>query len=259
MKTTTKNLFLAIAFVLATALTSMLVSCKNESGVHLSRFIYPASTSNPYYLGYMPLYADQPSDSIFFATTENWQLRTDYYGGGDGWLIIPEDLKSTTFKMEPNTIYYMAGPIVLQPNTTGRKRRVIITLDAGDYDCNAGFIQLPYLSISRPYRYVITTTTQTSLDSRDSLATLFARATTEQDSICFTVHAAWTLKAKDGTWLTLEKSQGDAGSQAVRFTLQQNTTSTSRSDTLLLSTYGVGNATDQAIVDTITVTQLAME
>lgn len=260
MKTITRN-FLLAALVMGTTL-SLSVSCVNDPGMHYSQFVYPNSQSNPYYYGYMPVYADQPTDSIAFATTENWTLRTDYYGSGKGWLVIPAELQSSNFKIEPYTVYYMGGAVNFSPNTTGNKRRVLITLDAGDYDCNSGFIQLPYLNITRPYRYVITTETLTPLESRDSLATLYALAKTEQgepwrDSICFTVHGDWKLTPKYGQWITLERTAGSPGKHAVKFTLEPNTSTSSRTDTLYLSTHGVGNENSDIIVDTITITQRA--
>ena len=250
---------MSAALVLIASLSSILFSCMEDPGTHLSQFYYPTSQSHPYYLGYMPVYADQPTDSIFFATTEQWKLKLEYFGSSEGWLTISPELVAPDFNIQENSIYYLAGPVKFAPNTTGNKRRVRIDLDAGKYDCSCGFIQLPYLSISRPYRYVISTATETSLTSRDSLSTLLAGATTVLDSICFRTYADWELTAKDGSWLTPQTTSGGAGSNVVRLTIQPNTQTTCRTETLYLSTKGVDNTTDKFIVDTITITQLGVD
>ncbi len=261
MKKTIRHFHVLTATVLTAALSFAFVSCDHDTGIHLTQFLYPTSSDNPYYYGYMPVYADQPIDSIFFATTEQWHLRLEYFGdkSSSDWLKVDDELMAPTFKMLDNSIYYMGGPVFFVPNTTGSKRYVRITVDAGKYVCSGGFIQLPYLSISRPHRFVLTTTTLTSLESRDSLSTLYAQSGTELDSICFNVHADWKLNAKQGTWLQPQVTEGHAGQQVVRLTFQPNPFTTGRTDTLFLSTMGVGSTTGKAIVDTITVTQYGMK
>lgn len=243
-----KHHFLPSCAGILLAASCLFVSCLEDNGNHYSQFIYPNSSTNPYYLGFKPVYADQPSDSIRFATSEQWHLTTDYIPAGD-WLTIDPLIVEPDFKIEANSIYYMGGPVTFTPNTTGQKRRVIIQLEAGEYSCSAGFIQLPYLCVTRPARYVITTASATALTSRDSLSTLQALASTECDSISFCVYDNWQLRAASGSWLTLRTTSGRAGNHNVVLDYLPNTQGEARYDTLFL--------TSGLVVDTIPVMQRA--
>ena len=94
----------SVVLVLTAALSSILFSCIEDPGTHFSQFIYPNSNSNPFYYGYMPIYADTPYDSIFFATTEQWQLKTEYFGGSEDWLTIDSDILTPFFKIQESTV-----------------------------------------------------------------------------------------------------------------------------------------------------------
>ena len=235
------------AAIAGLTLTLALGSCNEETGTHLSQFIYPNSNSHPYYLGYQPVYADQPSDSVIFATTEDWRLRLEYSDNTGGWCTLPPELMANDFKIQENAIYSMGGTARFAPNTTGHKRRVLITLDAGEYDCSAGFVQLPYLCVSRPMRFVITNATETSLTSRDSIATLIAEASTLSDSIRFRVYDGWRLSVKPTSWISLRQNVGQPGQHTVIIDYQPNLTNQARLDTIFL--------TSGAVADTIPVLQ----
>lgn len=248
---------MSAALVLTATLSSVLFSCMEDPGTHLSQFIYPNSNTNPFFYGYMPIYADTPVDSIFFATTEQWKLRVEYFGGSEDWLTIDNDIKEPFFKMQENAVYYISGSVTFAPNTTGHKRYARISLGAAKYDCSAGFIQLPYLCVTRPMRYVITTSELSSLESRDSLASLVSLADTPGDSIVFRVNDRWELIRRDNSWLHPAVTQGLAGSHSVQIAYDANMSDTERYDTLFLRTKGQNNISDSFIVDTIPFIQRA--
>lgn len=235
------------------------VGCNTETGNHYAQFVYPNSQVNPYYYGYKPIYADQFLDSIIFATTEAWTLKLNYSDSEGGWCKIDDELMASNFKMEKNSIYYVGGPVRFTSNTTGKKRHILINLIAGDFTCSGGFIQLPYLSISRPFRYVISDETHTSLTSRDSLSSLVVLANTPSDSIVFNVTADWKLVGREGSWLKPAVTQGRSGHQSVSIAFEPNLLPTERYDTLFLSTMGMNNTTGKFITDTIPFIQRAAQ
>lgn len=248
----------SVFLVLTAALSSILFSCMEDPGTHFSQFIYPNSNSNPFYYGYMPIYADTPYDSIFFATTEQWQLKTEYFGGSEDWLTIDSDILTPFFKIQESTVYYMSGPVAFEPNTTGHKRFARISLGAGKYDCSGGFIQLPYLCITRPLRYVVTSSLQSSLESRDSLASLVSMYNTPGDSIVFNVHSDWVIVGCSDAWVHPVVNSGKAGMQTVYVNYDTNTSGVERRDTLFIKTKGQNNTTDKFIIDTIPFVQRAI-
>lgn len=251
------KLFRSLSILLLSGL--VLWGCNNETGNHYAQFVYPNSQVNPYFLGYKPVYADQFNDSIVFATTEQWKLKLDYSDSEKDWCKIDDELMQPNFNMEKGAIYYVSGPVRFTSNTTGKKRTVRFDLGAGEFVCSGGFIQLPYLNISRPFRYVVSDEAHTPLTSRDSLSSLVMMANTPTDSIVFTVSADWKLQGTRDSWIKPAVSYGRSGRQSITLTIEPNLTHSARYDTLFLSTMGANNVTGKFIVDTIPFVQRAAQ
>ncbi len=237
----------------------ILWGCNNETGNHYVQFVYPNSQSDPYFLGYKRVYADQFVDSIVFATTEPWKLTLDYSDSDKDWCTMDGELMQPDFKMEKGAIYYVSGPVRFTSNTTGRKRTVRVDLGAGEFTCSGGFIQLPYLNVTRPLRYVVSDDTHTVLTSRDSLSSLVVLANAPTDSIVFTVQADWKLQGTRNSWIKPAVAQGHSGRQCINLAIEPNLTHSARYDTLFLSTMGVNSSTGKFIVDTIPFVQHAAQ
>lgn len=260
MKTTASHLLRTTAFAAFAAIVTLFVACNEDPGFHRTEFIYPNAQVNPYYYGYKPIYADQPLDSVFFATTERWHLYLEYSNAQKDWCtVLTSDIIEPDFKMLENSLYYMGGYVQFLPNTSGHKRSVRLVVSAGEYTCSGGFVQLPYLCITRPFRYVITDEIHSPLTSRDSLSSLVALANTPFDSIVFTVHSDWELSVRTGSWLKPAVTEGGAGDQSVRVNYDANLTNRERRDTIFLKTRGLNNTTDELIIDTIPFIQRASE
>lgn len=225
---------LVAASIVVCSLVSM--GCDNaDNDMHSVYVIYPNVGRNYLSQGLQPVYADQTEDTISFATTEAWELESS----DDSWLHVPEGIKKYT-NVKSNSIYTVSDLVTFEINKTGRKRWAYIKVNAGEYSVTVGYLQLPYLNIHRPMRIMTGSDLVTSVN--DSLVTICDSCNVPRDSIYFTTYDTWTLTAKDGQWLTTEKTGGSKGYNKVYLSLTPNTTNSDRTDTLYLTSGGVVNA-----------------
>ena len=183
------------------------------------------------------VYADQPSDSLWFVTTESWTVKSDV-----PWCTIQESIADVT-NPYANTLVEVCGDIYFQPNLTGQWRSAIITFGGGEYIAQVAYFQAPHLHLIRPGR---------SYDENGfptQLYTLTDSATWTTDSVTFETFDNWTLQAQGNLVQPLVTS-GKAGKHTVKFEMTENNTADKRIDTLLLTSRGV--------TDKIPVVQLSL-
>ncbi|MCR5819578.1 MAG: hypothetical protein K6F94_01310 [Bacteroidaceae bacterium] len=195
-------------------------SCIKENEYHRSLIYYP-------YAGRALVYADQPTDSIYFASTESWLLLSS-----QTWCTIPSGRQSLD-NPYANTLVDAVVTLSFEPNTTGAWRSVDVTVRADEYSVASRYYQSPFHELIRPG----VSNDEQGFPSEINLLTDSAHVLT--DSLHFVTHANWTLSAKDGTWLTPESTSGEQGDNKVMISLTPNTSTTDRTDTLLLMSSGV--------------------
>ena len=203
--------------LLATGL--LMASCIEDKGNHLTQIISPSGVSF--------VYADQPSDTLYYQTTEKHTLTTNA-----NWMQVQDDIISEiSFKDE--RIWMLAIPVHFDPNTTGQWRSASVRINAGDYSAGAYFAQAPFLMVTRPTRYINGSTLKVI-----QFGPLADSAFVTVDSIAFTTYGDWTLST--GKWATPTQQSGSAGTHIVRLDLEPYTsTEADRRDTLLLKSCGV--------------------
>lgn len=211
-----KNLFILFAVLL-------FVACNKTNEYHLTQCTYPG-------VDQAILFADQTQDSIVFYSTETWTLTSNA-----SWLQIDDSCGGVFDKPIPGYIIHFPIKLKVDINTTGAPRTALLTLRDGYYSdpFAASYLQLPFLDIRRPLRYVSDDYT------RDSLTVLTNPSTAARDSVAFRSFDSWTLVPKDGSWMTIEKTSGDAGFHIIGLNLAANNTNQDRRDTLIYSTAGL--------------------
>lgn len=218
-----------LLFLLSVAATVVISCGKNES--HYTDVLYPTNRS-------LLVMADQTADSLVFASTDSWTLTSNA-----DWCTFDSEYKSFTNKFE-NTWVQFSVPLTFTPNRTGKVRDAVVLIDGGESTNAAYYLQVPYLGISRPMRFV---SDQTLMPT--GILTLNLTASSVADSVAFVVYGDWTLQALQGQWLTPSATSGRKGTCKVLLDIDPNTTEAERRDTLLLTSNGV--------VDSICVVQQA--
>jgi hypothetical protein len=207
-------------FFLLTVAATMIISCgKNES--HYTEVYYPTNRS-------LLVMADQTADSLIFASTDSWTLTSNA-----DWCTFDSEYKSYTNKYE-NTWVQFSVPLTFTPNRTGKVRDAVVLIDGGQSTNAAYYVQVPYLGISRPMRFVSNETLMPT-----EILTLNLTASSVADSVAFVVYGDWTLQALQGQWLTPSATSGRKGTCKVFLDIDSNTTEAERRDTLLLTSNGV--------------------
>lgn len=197
-----------------------LQSCVKENEYHSTQLYYP-------YAGRALVYADQPSDTIWFASTESWLLASD-----QTWCTIPTG-RDHLENPYANTLVQSVVPIMFEPNTTGQWRSADISIKADEYAVAARYYQSPFHDLIRPGVSYDTQGFPSEINELTDSAHILL------DSLRFITHNGWTLTAKDGSWLTPATTNGTMGDNKVMVTLTRNTSTQDRIDTLLLSSSGV--------------------
>ena len=211
------------------------ISCNSDSEMHSVRLIYPSINSNYLSQGYQPVFADQTEDTLAFVSTEAWELESS----DNNWLHVPEDIQKYS-QVKQNSIYEVSGMVTFEINTTGRKRTGFVHVLAGEYRIAAGYLQLPYLNVSRPMR--IMNGSDLIVSDNDALITISDSCNVLKDSIIFTAYKDWTLTVNSGEWLKLEKTAGQTGTHKVMLDIQPNESFTDRTDTIYLTSAGITDA-----------------
>ncbi|MBQ7495012.1 MAG: hypothetical protein IJT75_04510 [Bacteroidaceae bacterium] len=203
--------------IMATAL--LMVSCLEDKGNHMTMLIRPT--------GMACIYADQPSDTLWYQTTEKHRLIASA-----SWLHPLDDVISEV-NFKEDVLYDFVIPMNFDPNTTGKVRSGAVTISAGEYSAGAYFAQLPTLNVIRPMRLLDTYAMEVI-----PIGPLADSASVTVDSISFTTFGKWTLST--GRWATPEQTSGEPGKYTVRLNLQPYYgTDSDRRDTLLLTSCGV--------------------
>ncbi|MBQ8051147.1 MAG: BACON domain-containing protein [Bacteroidaceae bacterium] len=220
-----KKLLLAAA-----AACTLLAACNKESSYHSMGVVYPSN--------YQPavVFADQLSDSVFFYTTDNFQLSAYE----SSWITIPDSMRQGRVPNYFRTVFYVSVPLTFEPNTTGRPRTGHVTLrsyDGDDWDqsATATYYQTAWHNIVSP---------APAYSSNDGVVTgaLF-RATVgaeqESDTLEFTAYGKWTLT--EGSFAHVEQGlrEGGEGSHRIPVTFDANTGEEERTTVVRLSSNGV--------------------
>ena len=198
------------------ALTLMFSSClKDEQNYSTLSVTYPT-------YGYRLLMADQTRDSICFKSTESGTLKSNA-----DWLTLERNTFNNT--LGSDYIVTWSFPVTLQPNTTGVTRYATVTVQGGEYESGAYYLQTKRLGVTRPTRFYTTDL------KADSICTLTDSALTLVDSIQFTTYDAWSLQVQDASWLTAAQTSGTKGAHTIRLTLEPNTSSEDRYNNIVLT------------------------
>ncbi len=210
------------------ALCAMLMtSCKKESYYHTMNLAYPTG-------GVGKIFADQDLDSVFFYTTDDFQVTSN-----TSWATVPSDKGAGDVPYTYQYVWGVTVPVYFEANTTGKVRTANLTIrswgeDDWDNTMNAVFIQASWLNITRPapkYSYLDSDITGAAFEMKDSIQTT--------DSLTFQVWNNWTLT--DGSFVHPAITSGPEGVHTVILTLDANTTAVERKDTLVLTSNGVSN------------------
>lgn len=197
----------------------LMASCIKDEGNHLTQIVSPNGASF--------LYADQPSDTLWYRTTERHTLTSSA-----SWLRPVDDIIST-IKFQDDFLWDLKIPVLFEPNTTGQFRTGSVRINAGDYSAGAYFAQTPFLMVTRPMRIINSNTLEVI-----QFGPLADSAFVTVDSISFTTFDSWTLS--NGQWATPAQNSGSAGTHTIRIDLQPyESTEVDRRDTLLLTSRGV--------------------
>ena len=212
-----------------------LVACNKTSEFHQT---YVVET-------YKVAFADQTVDSVDYVTTEVHSLSSN-----QPWCHVDNSYQASInqqIKAHPG-IYQLKTYLTLEPNTTGALRTAAVTVDGGEYSASAMIVQLHSLEVARPSVVL-------SPDlSTDSISTLYLAGTASTDSIAFRTNFPWELSVAGDSFVTLEKTDGQAGVNVVRFTYGQNPLDETRSTKIML-TSAAGPDGSSRITTTIPVVQ----
>lgn len=192
-----------------------------ENSYNFAQVVYPADGNMAV------LYADETTDSIWFATTYDWVISCS-----DNWLSV----KAENLAMDvPDGYYdYEKFEVVFEPNTTGENRDAAVYVAVNNSNLVAFYRQLAYLDISRPARW-------------EGQNVLQDTARQVRDSLVFQTYCDdWTLafKGEAPTWVRLAAdapTSGAAGEYVVRCELDENTGATEREAVLELKSNGITN------------------
>lgn len=207
---------LRLILPLAAAILAFAACDDDDNTYDFAQIYYPG--------GGTVIYADQTTDSLKFATTYDYELEVS-----EDWLTIEADSLSENV---PDGYYVVREYLVrIEPNTTDTMRRAYVYFYADGRTLSTYYYQYHYLDIDRPsrsnYQFALT----------DS-------ATQVRDSIIFTTYNDdWTLAfEEEQSWIrfaTDAETTGEAGSYTVFYEMDENTTSSSRSAVLKLTSEGV--------------------
>ena len=219
-----RNKFLLLYVCLACL--SLFTSCNKESENHTIFIVHPSQ--------YDVLFADQVDDSLIFETFDSYSLESL-----SDWITIT-DGDSYTVNYDHNKLYRFTSLLSLTQNTTGRTRVGAVKINS--YYTNAAiFTQYGFLNISHPFPMPC----ESSLHKTDSVSfELELDATATVDSICFNVSKPWNMECSvvEDNWITLDKTQGNAGFTKITLNLTANTdTENSRNTELTLKCGEVTN------------------
>lgn len=208
-----------VVWLFAAVAAAGFTSCdKQGNSYDFAQILYPTSYGSV-------LYADQPRDTLNFATTYDWSLSCS-----ESWVRIAPDSMSGTVPSG----YYMVNKVWVnfEANTTDTSRVAAVYFHADGKTLMSLFQQLHYLNITRPARrqYVFQQT-----DEADK----------QRDSIMFRTYVnGWTLafKGEEPTWMHFEEgtpTTGVAGAYKAFYILDPNTGKEERSAVLELKSRGV--------------------
>ena len=214
-----KKLFLA-----ATAAAVLLFhSCNKETFHHSMALVYPTS--------YQPavIFADQTSDSLWFQTTDNFNLSAYE----SPWIHIPDSMRSGKIPNAYRVVYDVVVPLTFDANTTEKVRTGYVSVrsfGSNDWDntAYAAYYQTSWHNITRPlpvYSYEDRVITGAAF--RDSLT-----AQQTVDTLVFQAYDNWTLTG--GQFVRAEYTKGFAGECRVPLTIEPNTGDDTRKDVLVL-------------------------
>ena len=213
------------------AICLLMASCIEDKGNHLTQIVSPN--------GMAIVYADQPSDTLYYQTTEQHTLTTNV-----NWMRVQDDIISQ-IKFKDEMVWLLTIPVLFDPNTTGEWRSAGVKINAGDYSAGAYFAQAPYLNVTRPTRYINGNTLEVI-----QYGPLADSAFVTVDSISFTTYGDWTLSVipdeinqlPQDNWISPVQTSGTPGKYTVLLNMQPNeSTSEDRNASLLLTSSGVND------------------
>lgn len=190
---------------------SFFSSCnKSEIDNHGLYVLYPSTNKI--------LYADQVNDSLVFQTFDSYEVipyKSD-------WITVTAGA-SYSVNYDPRKLYTFTTLLEFTQNTTGITRVGSVKIDSYEYSSAGVYFQLGFSDITHPApKY----SDPTQVIPESASFEMDVDATSEEDSICFTVSQPWTLDFEenaDRTWATIDKVAGQKGYNKVSVTFTPNT------------------------------------
>ena len=221
-----------VALVALTALVAMFHSCAKESEQHLLQMVHPSNSI---------VFADQTRDSVEFYTFDSWKVVPD----DTEWIQV-EGENSARVNDQDQLLRLYILPVSIQPNTTGKTRLGYLRVTSYEFTAYASYIQVGFLRITRPAYEIKTLISEYSSIPSEVSFCLKDSSTFTLDSLSFTTYNPWTLQPDaSASWLTLSRTEGEAGHNLVELYMKENETKSSREAKLKLTS---GEVTNEIIV-----------
>ncbi len=211
---------------------AMFVACDKDSYRHEIVLEHPAQGALGAYV-----YADQPKDSVVFATFDSYETTTQ-----TSWITIDPDLAALKIENSYWVMWRIAIPLTFEPNTLDQTRYGTISIhnygDGWNATVTAGYLQLGWHEVTSG-NIVYDTYTEVYNSSYPSTAhyTMSELAGQLSDTLSFTVHDTWELECQSD-FMKLGATSGGAGHNTVDLTFTENVSSEDRSDSILLKSSG---------------------
>lgn len=223
----------SILCALVALMCSMFVAC-GDSGSHSFQIYHPDPQGMFGPIQY--LYADETNDSVVFATTDNYVIRSME----PTWLTLEDGREEVTGKVvnDGQSLYLITTRVFATPNATGKTRDGAVQIKTDKFTGMACYTQYPVFRIRRPLPYRV---------SADSIAIVLSDSSkVTKDSVVFNIQNDWTLSIDQDSatidWLSIDKTSGAEGLNTVQLTfLAPNTTERDRHAYLVLQSIGITN------------------
>lgn len=211
-------------------------SCSNDDNYAHTFYLTQPHT------GQAILYADATADTIRLTTTDNFTATSS-----QPWMRITGGSENPGLEYA-YTALYCDIPIYLaiEPNTTGRNRKSLITIltqGLDDWSQTAGveYTQLSWLNITSPApKYTFPEGVEQTWVNASCHFLRTDSATQEKDSLVFFANGPWRIEADGARFAHPEKTEGEAKTHIVFLNLDENVSlSDTISDTLTLISAGV--------------------
>ncbi len=210
----------------------MFVACDNDSYRHEITLSHPPMGTLGIYV-----YADQPKDSVVFATFDSYQATSDV-----NWITVDPERASMKIENSYWTMWGVTIPLTFEPNTTGVTRYGAVNVrnygDDWDVTVTAGYLQLGWHDVTSGS---IVYETEASLYGSTYPLTasykMTANANQVTDTLSFTVYNTWELEC-ESDFVKVGTLSGEEGHNVVTLTFNENESEEDRTADIFLKSSG---------------------